>query len=108
MSTEFCRRREARAPARSRSSAEGLSSDKEQRRANVKKIIPFRTTGKKRVRRPRTTRDQILPASRRGDEEDMVTVLLKDGTWETISGKNLEMDIEYRDGVPYLVVRERR
>jgi len=38
----------------------------------------------------------------------MVTVLLKDGTCETISGRNLEMDLEYRDRVPYLVVRERR
>ncbi len=38
----------------------------------------------------------------------MVTVLLKDGTCETISGKNLELDIAYQDGVPYLVVRERR
>jgi hypothetical protein len=37
-----------------------------------------------------------------------VTIQLKDGTWKTITGSNLEMDIEYRDGVPYLVVRERR
>ena len=37
-----------------------------------------------------------------------MTILLKDGTCETISGKNLEMDIEYRDGIPSLVVRERR
>jgi hypothetical protein len=27
---------------------------------------------------------------------------------ETLSGSNLEMDVEYRDGVPYLIVRERR
>ena len=74
----------------------------------LKKIIPFRATGKKRVRRPHTTRDEILPAGWKDDEEGMVTVLLKDGTRETIRGKNLALDIEYRDGVPYLVVRERR
>ena len=73
-----------------------------------KKIIPFRATGKKGVRRPHTTGDEILPAGWKGDEEGMVTVLLKDGTCETISGRNLEMDLEYRDRVPYLVVRERR
>lgn len=38
----------------------------------------------------------------------MVTVKMKDGTWETIRGKNLELDVEYQEGVPCLVVKERR
>jgi len=36
-----------------------------------------------------------------------VTIQLKDGTWKTITGSDLEMDIKYRDGVPYLVVKAR-
>jgi len=73
----------------------------------MRKIIPFRTTGKKRVRRPRTTKDQTPITYPISEEEGIVTVLLKDGTSKTISGSNLELDIAYQDGVPYLVVRER-
>ena len=74
----------------------------------MKKIIPFRTTGKRRVRKPRTLKEKILPTCRTEEEEGMVTIKMKDGTWETLHGKNLELDVEYRQGVPYLVVRERR
>ena len=74
----------------------------------MKKVIPFRTAGKKKIRKPRTVRSRIPAVCQTEEEEGMVTVLLKDGTCETISGKNLELDIAYQDGVPYLVVRERR
>lgn len=74
----------------------------------MKKIILFRATGKRRLRKPRTAKDQTLTTHLTSEEEGMVTILLKDGTSKTVTGSNLEMDIEYQDGVPYLVVRERR
>ena len=74
----------------------------------MKKIIPFRVTEKRRLRKLRTAKDQTPITYPISEEEGMVTVLLKDGTCETISGKNLELDLKYQDGVPYLVVRERR
>lgn len=73
----------------------------------MKKVIPFRAAGKRRLGKLRTAKDRT-PPSLQAKEEGMVTVQLKDGTWKTINGKNLEVDIEYRDGVPYLIVRERR
>jgi hypothetical protein len=33
--------------------------------------------------------------------------MMMDGAWETISGKNLELDVEYRDSILYPVVRTR-
>jgi hypothetical protein len=51
---------------------------------------------------------QMSPSCQAGDEEGMVAVQLKDGTWQTVSEKKLEMDIEHRDGVPYLVVRTKQ
>jgi hypothetical protein len=54
-----------------------------------------------------TAKDQTPPISE-AEEEGMVTFLLKDGTSKTISGSNVEMDIEYRNGVPYLIVKNRR
>ena len=74
----------------------------------MRKIIPFQAAGKRRLRKLRTAKDQTPPTCQTNEEEGMVTILLKDGTWKTIAGSNLEMDVEYRDGVPYLVVRERR
>jgi hypothetical protein len=74
----------------------------------VKKVIPFRTNGKKKVRKPRTVRSRIPAICQTEEEEGMVTVKMKDGTWETIRGKNLELDVEYQEGVPCLVVKERR
>lgn len=38
----------------------------------------------------------------------MVTLILDDGTSKSISGKNLEIDMEYKDGVPYLVVKKKQ
>jgi hypothetical protein len=78
------------------------------RREDVRKITPFRAAGTRRLRKLRTVKDQPPPTRQTEEEEGMVTIKMKDGTWETIRGKNLELDIEYRDGVPYLVVRERR
>jgi hypothetical protein len=74
----------------------------------VKKVIPFRTSRKKKVRKPRPTKNQKPPTSPTADEEGTITILLKDGTSKTISGRNLELDMEYQEGVPHLVVRERR
>ncbi len=70
----------------------------------MKKVIPLRPARQKRQRTLRTSKDQPSPPP----QPDLVTVLLNDGTCETVSGKNLELDIEYQDGVPYLVVRARR
>ena len=72
------------------------------------KIIPLQASEKRRVRKPRTARTQIPTTRRTSDEEGMVTILLKDGTSKTIIGTNLELDVQYRDGVPYLVVKARR
>jgi hypothetical protein len=48
-----------------------------------------------------------IPSSDQAGEEGMITVVLKDGSTKTISGKNLVADVKYKDGVPYLVVKER-
>jgi hypothetical protein len=94
---------------RSRLSVERLPADRKKKRgADVRKSIPFRTTGRRRGGKSRTVEDQVPPTRCTDAEEDIVTIQLKDGTWETVHGKNLELDVEYRQGVPYLVVRERR
>lgn len=72
----------------------------------MKKIVPFRATAKRKRRKLRETKDEI-PSSSQADEEGMITVVLKDGTVKTISGKNLVADVQYKNGVPYLVVKEK-
>ncbi len=74
----------------------------------MSKIIPFRAAGTRRARKLHSERTRLPPACQSSDEEGMVAIRLKDGTWKTITGSNLEMDVEYCDGVPYLVVRVRR
>jgi hypothetical protein len=109
ITTGACSSSAARAVAGFRSSAEKSLADRERRRReDVRKIVPFRPAGKKRVRKPRASKDQTPPIRQTSEEEGMVTILLKDGTSKTITGSNLEMDIEYQDSVPYLMVRERR
>lgn len=71
-------------------------------------IIPFRATRKRRVRKSPLVTDQMPPAPPSDGEEDMVTIQMQDGTWKTLHGTHLELDVEYRDTVPYLVVRKRR
>lgn len=72
----------------------------------MKQVVPFRATGKKRVSKPRATKDHTFLANQKDDAEDMITVLLEDGTHEMITGKNIEMDIVYQEGVPYLMVKK--
>jgi hypothetical protein len=73
----------------------------------VSTIIPFRATKKRQGRKSPIVTDQIPPTPPSSDEEDMVTIQMKDGTWKTIHCKNLELDVQYREGVPYLVVKGR-
>lgn len=72
----------------------------------MKKIIPFRPTERRSLRKPRTNKDQAPPADQ-ADQEGTITIMLTDGTVRTISGKNLVADVQYKDGVPYLIVKER-
>lgn len=75
----------------------------------MSKVTPFRSAGKRRRRRrPRPT-DPSQPRAQPSEknEADMVTIILDDGTSQTISGTHLEVDMEYKDGVPYLIVREK-
>jgi len=72
----------------------------------MKKIVPFRATAKRERRKLHETMGKI-PSSDQAGEEGMITVVLKDGSTKTISGKNLVADVKYKDGVPYLVVKER-
>lgn len=74
----------------------------------MSKIVPFQAPGKRRAGKPHTARNQLPPTCRADGEEGMVSIQMKDGTWETISGRSLEMDIAYREGVPYLVVKKSR
>ena len=74
----------------------------------MRKIIPLRDARKRRLKHSRTAKAQTSTTRQADKEDGMVTIQLKDGTWKTISGSNLEMDIEYRDGVPCLIVTERR
>ncbi len=74
----------------------------------MSKIIPLRAAGTRRARKLHSERTRLPPAYQPSDEEGIVAIRLKDGTWKTITGSNLELDVEYREGVPYLIVRARR
>lgn len=76
----------------------------------MRKITSLRTAGKKRKRQQQRATDLLLPSAHpiAQDEDDMVTIILDDGTAQAISGKNLEVDMAYNDGIPYLVVRQNK
>ncbi len=74
----------------------------------MRKVIPFRATGNKEARKRHTAKGQFSPTCQTGDGEGSITIKFKDGTAKMISGKNLEMDVEYRDGIPYLLVKVKR
>jgi chaperone required for assembly of F1-ATPase len=74
----------------------------------MKKDSPLQATRKRSRRKLRTAKAQLPSTCQTDDEEGMVAIQLEDGTWKTVSGKNLEVDIEYRDRVPYLVARARQ
>lgn len=73
----------------------------------MSKMTSLRTRAKNSPRRRHIACAQLHPPTQT-TEEDMVTIILDDGTAQTISGKNLAVDMEYNDGIPYLVVRRNK
>lgn len=73
----------------------------------MKKIMPLRARRKSEGRKSLLVVNQPRASPHTEDEEGVIALLLNDGTVETISGKNLELDITDKDGVPHLVVRKK-